>query len=99
MRFGRWIAINCLSVNNQSCIIKPTLNDFNPGEHHYHLFMISLGRFDESFNKIDDPSGKICVPNKTEDVILKAFNMIKGINESKHNSWNWKSKIDYRKYN
>ena len=48
--------------------------------------MISLGRFDESFNKIDDPSGKICVPNKTEDVILKAFNMIKGINESKRNS-------------
>ena len=48
--------------------------------------MICLGRFDGSFNKIDDPSGKICVPNKTDDVILKAFNMIEGINESKHNS-------------
>ena len=33
--------------------------------------------------RVEDPSGKICDPNKMEDVNLKVFIMIKGINESK----------------
>ena len=33
--------------------------------------------------QVEDPSGKICDPNKMEDVNLKVFKMIKGINEPK----------------
>ena len=32
---------------------------------------------------LSDLSNKICVPNKTEDLNLRVFNMIAGINESK----------------
>ena len=34
-------------------------------------------------NTIDDPFGRICFPNNSEDMNLKVFNMIKAINESK----------------
>ena len=39
-----------------------------------------------SCNTLDDPSGKICVPNKT-DVNLSGFRMITRINESKFFSY------------
>ena len=34
-------------------------------------------------NTIDDPSSRICVPNKADDENLNVFNMIKEKNESK----------------
>ena len=55
----------------------------NSGELHYYLFIITLDRLDGSFNINGDPFGRICVLKKTEDVSLKVFNMIKGINASK----------------
>ena len=36
-----------------------------------------------SCNTMEDPFGRICIPNKIEDMNLKVFNIIKGINESK----------------
>ena len=33
---------------------------------------------------VDDPFGRICAPNKINDVNLTIFNMIKGRNESKY---------------
>ena len=42
-----------------------------------------MNRFDGICDTIKDPHGRICVLNKIEDVNLKVFNMIRGINESK----------------
>ena len=46
---------------------------------------------------------KVCIPNKTEDLNLRVFNMIPGINESKtllkHISCECKCKFDGRKSN
>ena len=59
---------------------RATLTDFYPdgnqGLCHYP-FIISLDRCDGSFNTIGQISGRIRVPNETEDVNLKVFNMIK----------------------
>ena len=33
----------------------------------YHSYLVSLNRCCGSCNTLDDPSGKICVPNKIED--------------------------------
>ena len=30
-------------------------------------FTVNLDRYNTSYNSLDDPSGIICVPNKTED--------------------------------
>ena len=45
--------------------------------------MMNLGGSKGSCDTIIDPSGKTCVSNKTKDVNLIAFNIVKGINESK----------------
>ena len=46
-------------------------------------FMVSLNKCNGSCNTLDDPFRRIWVPNKTEYVNSKVFNMIKGINEAK----------------
>ena len=46
--------------------------------------MIVLDRYNGIYNTLDDLSSKICVTNKTKNVNLNLFNMITGINESKH---------------
>ena len=47
------------------------------------LFQVNFDRCNGSCNTLDNPSGRICVPNKTEDVNLSIFNTIARINESK----------------
>ena len=51
-----------------------------------------------SCNTVDDPSGKMCVPNTTKDASLNLFKMITRINKSKtftkHISCECKCKLD-----
>ena len=74
--FGRSLAIKCVSVNNQSCLVRPTLIDLNL-ELLYNTFIIRLNRHYGNCNTVQDPFGRICVPNKI------MFNVIRGISESK----------------
>ena len=45
-------------------------------------FMVGLDRCNEIFNVIDNPPGRIYVPNKTKYRNLDVFNTITRINES-----------------
>ena len=71
-----------ISMNNEQCIVRPTLVDLNLDELHYYPFIISMNGCDGGCNTTEDPIGTICVPNKMEDMNLKVFNMIKMINIS-----------------
>ena len=71
-------------MNKQQCIVRPTRTDLNPDELHYYPFIVSLDRCDASFNTVEHRFGRICVPNTTENVNLKVFNMIKGQMNQRH---------------
>ena len=77
----------CISLNNQKCIIQPTLINLHPNEYsrelHYYPFAVKFDRWVGSCNTLNDLSNKVCGPNKTEDLNISVFNMITGINESK----------------
>ena len=55
---------------------------FNHGLHYYQ-FIANLNGCNGSCNASDDPSSRICVSNKTENVNINDFNVITRINESK----------------
>ena len=59
---------NCLSLNNQRCMIQPTLINLHPNEYslelHYHPFTVKFDRCVGSRDTLNDLSNKICVPNK-----------------------------------
>ena len=68
-----------MSLNNEPCMIRPTLIDLNAIELNYFQFMISLDKCKGSCNAVDDLSTKISVRSETNDVNVKVFNMIKRI--------------------
>ena len=92
-------------LSNQKFITQPTLINLQPNEYsqefHYYPFSVKLDRCAESCNTINNLSNKVCVPNKTEDLNLKVFNMITRINElktlTKHISCKCKCKFDETK--
>ena len=50
-----------INLNNQACIVRPTLLKLKPDELHYSPF--SLGTCDGSRNTVEDPSRRIVVKN------------------------------------
>ena len=76
--FSESLAIKRMFLNDDPCMVRPTLIDLNPVELKYYPFMITLGKCTGSYNVL---SPKICVPTETKNVT--AFNMITNKNESK----------------
>ena len=73
------LAIKCVAMNNQKCLVRSTLTDLNSDEILYYPFINSIDRCDGSCNTVEDSFGRTCVHNKMKSVNLKVFNMIKGI--------------------
>ena len=97
----------CVSISNQKCKIQSTFINLHSNEYsqefHYYPFTVKLDKCVGSCNTLNDLSNKVCIPNKTEDLNLRVFNMITGINESKtltkHISCKCKRKFDGTKCN
>ena len=75
----------CVSLHK--CATQPTLINLHPNLHTqglcYYPFAVNLDRCGGSCNTVNDLSNKACVPNETEDLNLRIFIMITGINESR----------------
>ena len=96
-----------MSLSDRECMTQPTLINLHPNEYSqefdYYPFAVKLDRCVGSCNALNDLFNKVCVPNKTEDLILSVFNMVTGINESeilaKHISCECKYRFNARKCN
>ena len=69
-------------------MIKPSLINLHSNEYsqefYYYPYAVKLDRCVGSCSTLNYLSIQVCVSNKTEDLNLSAFNVIMGINESKH---------------
>ena len=73
-----------MSLNDEPCMVTLTLIYLNPGDvKYYYPFMVSLDKYSGSWNYGNDLSTKIFVPSKTENINVKAFNIITNRNEVK----------------
>ena len=77
--FGGSLTIKFVFMYNKTCMFGLTLIDFSPDVLHYYPLITSLDRYGGSCNTVEDPFGRICVPNKIDDVKFKVFNLIKEI--------------------
>ena len=76
LSFSEFLAHNgtkYLFLDDEPCMVRPTIIDMNPVELKYYPFMISLNKCTGSCNVL---SPKICVPKEAKDINVKAFNMI-----------------------
>ena len=79
LSFSESLATKCLFLNDQPCMVRPTLIDMNPAEIKYYPFMISLNKCTGSCNVVPP---KICAPKETKDIYVTTFNMITNKDEA-----------------
>ena len=98
--FSSSLSTKCVSLNDETCMVIPTIIDLTTIELKYYPFMISLDKCGESCNVL---SPKICALKKTKDINVKVFNMITNEKDAetvtKHISCDCKCKFNSTTYN
>ena len=80
-------SLNCISMKNQECKLKPEIINVNSNEPVFYRFSIKTSKCSGSCNNINDPYPKICVPNVIKDLNVKVFNLMSITNETRHIKW------------
>ena len=70
-------SLSCISMNNQVCKIRPEITNANSNEPVFCPFSIKTRKCSGSFNNINDPYAKICVPDVVKDLNVKVCQEIK----------------------
>ena len=83
LNFSWSLATNCVSLDNETYLLRPTPIDLSLTELNSYLLMVSLDKCNGIRDADDDFSVQKCVPNKTKNENVKVFNMITRINEVK----------------
>ena len=80
-------SLNCISMKNQECKLKPEIINVNSNEPVFYHFSIKTSKCSASCNNINDPYAKICVPNVIKDLNVKVFNLMSITNETRYIKW------------
>ena len=80
-------SLNCISMKNQECKVRPEIINANSNEPVFYPFSIKTSKCSSSCNNINDPHAKICVPNVIKDLNVKVFNLMSRANETRHIKW------------
>ena len=79
--------ISCISMNNQTCKIRPEIIIVNSNEPVFYPFSIKTSKCSGSCNTINDPYAKICVSDVVKDLNVKVFNLMSRTNKTKNIKW------------
>ena len=76
-------ALNCVSINNQKCKIRPKIIDVSSNNPICYPFSVKTNRCSGKCNSINDPYAKMSVPDVVKDLNAKVFNLMTRTNETK----------------
>ena len=90
MCFGNLSNVNsleCVSMKNQKCKVRPEIVDINSNNPIFYPFSIKINKCSGNCNNINDPYARICVPDTVKDLNVKVFNLMTLTNETIHIKW------------
>ena len=76
-------ALNCVSINNQECKVRPKIVDVGSNNPIFYSFSVKTSRCSGNCNSINYPYAKICVPDIAKNLNVKVFNLMSRSNETK----------------
>ena len=88
--FGSLSSVNpleCVSMNNQECKLRPVIVNVNSKEPLFYPFSIKISKCSGSCNNINDPYAKLCVSDVVKKLNIKVFNLMSRKNETRHIKW------------
>ena len=77
-------SLSCISMNNQACKARPEIINVNSNNPVFYPFIIKTSKCSGTYNNMNDPYAKICVPDVAKDLNVKVFNLMSRTNETKH---------------
>ena len=77
-------ALNCVSMNNQKCKVRPKIVDINSNSPMFYPFNIKVNKCSDNCSSINDPYAKICLPDTVKDLNVRVFNLMSRNNETRH---------------
>ena len=77
-------SLECVSINNEECKIRPKIVNVNSKEPVLFPFSIRTSKCSGSLYKINDPYAKLCVPDVVKNLKAKVFNLKSRTNEARH---------------
>ena len=80
-------SLECISMNNQECIIRPEIINLNTNEPMLYPYSIKINKCKGSCNTINDPYAKICVPDNIKNINVEVFNLMSRTNETRYMKW------------
>ena len=67
--------LNCISMKNQECKIRPQVININNNNPIFYPFSIKINKCSGNCNNINNPYAKICVPDIIKNLNVKVFNL------------------------
>ena len=64
-------SLRCISMNNRECKSRPQIISVNSKEPIFFPFSIKTSKYNGSYNNINDPYTKLCVPNIFKNLNVK----------------------------
>ena len=83
--------LNCISMNNQVCKVRPEIINVNSNEPVFYPSSIKTNKCSGSCNNITDPYAKLCALDVVKNLNVKVFNLMLRLNASVCNNkqrWN-----------
>ena len=80
-------SLECISMKNQECIVRPEIVDINSNNTIFYPFSIKVNKCNGNCNNINDPYTRICVPDITKNLNVKVVNLMTLTNETRHIKW------------
>ena len=79
--------MSCISLKNQECKVRPKIVDINSNNPIFYPFSIKINLCSGSCNNINNPYGKICLPDTVKDLNVRVFKLMSRTNEKRHIKW------------
>ena len=80
-------ALNCISINNRECKVRPEIIDLSSNNPTFYPFSVKIKRCSGNCNSINDPYAKIRVPDSVKNLNVKIFNLMTLTNETRSIEW------------
>ena len=87
-------ALDCISIKNQECKIRPEIININSNNPIFYPFSIKINKFSGNCNNVNNPYAKIYVPDVIKDLNVKVLNLMSRTNETGFIKWHVSVNVD-----
>ena len=77
-------SLKYVSMSNQECKIRPEIISINGNKLLFDHYSVKINKCSGSYNNINDPFAKLCLPDVVKNINLKVFNLMSRTNETKY---------------